>query len=221
MCASYSPPLEYLPEFNSSDFISYMTSLSLEQANTLYARLANSNIYSGLNNFSGGLVSQNATINDFLTVIGQASFSKTIQLPTLGSNYGTIPSSALGYNTSSTNTTFTMSSGIYTNTKSLLLPIGVWLVYYEFNLVVTTGGNVSLIQTGACTTAGTNSFIAYTGMRRIHTPSNYTTNDTETWSSTYISTQTVSTNLVFLTAYMVFASGAYTITSKNRLVRIG
>ena len=156
-------------------------------------------------------------------VLGGAAthFTLPIQLPTLGSKYTTIISTALGYNTSSTNTTYPMTSGTYTNTKSMLLPVGVWLIYYEFNLVVTTGGNVSLIQTGACSVAGTNSFIAYGGMRRIHTPSNYTTTDTETWSSTYISTQTVATNLVFLTAYMVFATGAYTITSKNRLVRIG
>jgi len=75
--ASYEQPTEYLPSFSSSDFLAGSDTLSLSKANSLYARLAGSNIMSGiLNTFNNPVLIDNINLsnagstqnNIFLTV---------------------------------------------------------------------------------------------------------------------------------------------------------
>jgi len=53
--SAYASPTEQLPTFNSGDFISSSSSITLSQANSLYARLSGSNIMTGLNTFSSAV----------------------------------------------------------------------------------------------------------------------------------------------------------------------
>ena len=218
--ASYAPPNEYLPSFSSSDFISYATSITLEQANLLYARLANSNIFSGLNTFSGGIISQNAQINDFLTVIGQASYTIPIQLPTLYS--GNIATNSLmGYMAQAVSaSSVVMTSNTGTNIQDITIPVaGCWVIYHEYLLTCTTTGTITYINTSQSLTSGSGN-ISASGRRQIHTPSVYALNDVEQYSSVFYYTTTTANTHIYLNAFLTFATGAFTISTKSNIVRI-
>ena len=218
--ASYPQPSEYLPTFNSTDFISYVSSLTLQQANALYARLSNSNIYSGLNTFSGGLVSQNVTVNDFMNITGLTTFTIPFQLPTLYS--GNIATNSLmGYMAvASSASSVVMTSNTGTNIQDITIAVaGVWAIYHEYLLTCTTAGTISYINTSQSLTSGSGN-IPVSGRRQIHTPSVYALNDLEQYSSVFYYTTTTANTHIYLNAYLTFSTGAYTISSKSNIVRI-
>lgn len=63
--SAYEQPQEYLPEFSSSDFLASSDSLSLAKANSLYARLAGSNIMSGtFNTFNNPVLIDNIILSN-------------------------------------------------------------------------------------------------------------------------------------------------------------
>ena len=173
-----------------------------------------------INQIMLGTTNETTQILGALNVVKQSSFTIPIQLPTTYS--GTISTSSLmGYmNQVPSTSSVVMTSNTGTNIQDVIIPVaGVWAIYHEYLLICTTAGTISYINTSPSLTSGTSS-ISCSGRRQVHTPSVYALNDSEQYSSVFYYTTTSANTHIYLNAYLTFATGAYTISTKSNIVRI-
>ena len=149
----------------------------------------------------------------------QSAFTIPIQLPTTyTANIAT--SSLMGYMTSAVGPITTMTTNTGTHIQDIILPVaGVWAFYHEYLINCTTAGTISYINTSQSLTSASGN-IACSGRRQVHTASTYAINDNEQYSGVFYYTTTTANTHIYLNAYLTFATGAFTISTKSNVVRI-
>lgn len=159
--SAYPVPLEQLPTFNSGDFITNTSTLTLSLANSLFAQLAGSNIMSGLNTFSNAIsvmgVNISSNVSSALTNINIGSTSNSSGQYNICTGQG----SGAGLTTGQYNiaTGFNSMSSVTTGSNNYILGYNSGI-----NLAAGSNGNVNIGQASSglgtcinCTAIGYNS----------------------------------------------------------------